>query len=114
MRRLFGFLLSLLGIGAVVAAAWLFLLFRAGARHTPSAIEATAARTIRRLAIPASVRDAKNPVESTASVIAEGREHFADHCAVCHANDGSGNVDLGKSLYPPAPDMRKPATQSLT
>ena len=114
MRRLLVFLLSLIGIGAVVVAAWLFVLFRGGARQVPSPIEAAAARTLRQLAIPASARDAKNPVAPSAEAIAEGGEHFADHCAVCHANDGSGNVDLGKSLYPPAPDMRQPATQSLT
>jgi mono/diheme cytochrome c family protein len=40
-------------------------------------------------------------------------EHFADHCASCHANDGSGTTALGKGLFPPAPDMRAAATQSL-
>jgi mono/diheme cytochrome c family protein len=40
--------------------------------------------------------------------------HWADHCATCHANDGSGDTELGKRTYPPAPDMRLPATQQLT
>ena len=40
--------------------------------------------------------------------------HFADHCASCHANDGSGDTELGRSLFPPAPDMRQPATQDLS
>src|SRR5262249_52999969 len=40
--------------------------------------------------------------------------HFADHCATCHANDGSGDTEIGRSLYPRAPDMRLPATQDLT
>ena len=42
------------------------------------------------------------------------RAHFADHCASCHANDGSGNTTIGKNLYPKAPDMRLDATQQLT
>jgi mono/diheme cytochrome c family protein len=44
----------------------------------------------------------------------DAREHFADHCALCHANDGSGNTEMGKNLYPRAPDMRLPATQNLS
>jgi mono/diheme cytochrome c family protein len=44
----------------------------------------------------------------------EGLEHFADHCAVCHANDGSGATDFGRSLFPPAPDLRADPTQGLT
>lgn len=31
-----------------------------------------------------------------------------------HANDGSGETLMGKHMYPLAPDMRKPATQSLS
>ena len=40
--------------------------------------------------------------------------HWADHCATCHANDGSGKTSIGRSLYPPAPDMREPSTQTLS
>src|SRR3979490_1153268 len=46
--------------------------------------------------------------------MAEARAHFADHCAICHANDGSGNTEIGRNLYPRAPDMRLVATQRLT
>jgi len=44
----------------------------------------------------------------------EALAHFADHCAGCHGNDGSGQTELGRSFYPPAPDMRAAATQQLT
>jgi len=40
--------------------------------------------------------------------------HFADHCAFCHANDGSGDTPIGNGLYPKPPDLRKPATQELS
>jgi mono/diheme cytochrome c family protein len=40
--------------------------------------------------------------------------HFADHCATCHANDGSGDISLGRSMFPPAPDMRAGPTQAMT
>jgi len=47
-------------------------------------------------------------------VIAEGMAHYADHCAVCHANDGSGDTEMGRGLYPKPPDMRLSQTQALT
>lgn len=84
------------------------------ARAEPSALEAFVARRLRLLAIPAGAREAENPVEATPAVGREAMEHFADHCASCHANDGSGDTEIGRNLYPPAPDMREEATQSLT
>jgi mono/diheme cytochrome c family protein len=55
-----------------------------------------------------------NPVQASPAVMDEALAHFADHCAGCHANDGSGHTDLGRGFYPPAPDMRAAATQELT
>lgn len=82
------------------------------ARDKPSAVEAFLARTARSLAVPASYHDLTNPYAPTRENIREGLEHFADHCAVCHANDGSGNTDFGRNLYPKPPDMRTGETQS--
>ena len=31
-----------------------------------------------------------------------------------HTNDGSGNTEMGRGLYPKAPDMREANTQSLS
>jgi mono/diheme cytochrome c family protein len=84
------------------------------ARDEPSAVEAVTARMVRRLAVPARSKSLANPVYPSDDVFAEARAHFADHCATCHANDGSGNTTIGRNLYPKAPDMRLDATQSLT
>src|SRR6266850_2737965 len=84
------------------------------ARDEPSRAEAFIARRLRSLAVPSRAKNLPNPVAVTPEVLAEARAHFADHCALCHANDGSGNTEIGQSLYPKAPDMRLPATQSLT
>ena len=83
-------------------------------RATPGAIESRLARLARRFAVPGDVRALRNPVTSTSEVVAEGMSHFADHCASCHANDGSGDTEMGRGLYPRAPDMRLPATQGLS
>jgi len=99
-----------------VAALGALVLLRGGisARATPSDLESRAARTLRRWAIPAEARAAPNPIPSSARALEEGLAHFADHCATCHGNDGSGQTAIGRNLYPRAPDMRRPETQALT
>jgi mono/diheme cytochrome c family protein len=112
----------LMGLGilalvvAVLGAITSMAMVRRGfsARDEPSAIEAFIARTTRRLSMPARVKDLKNPVRPTEKVLAAARAHWADHCAICHANDGSGKTQIGQALYPRAPDMRGARTQELT
>lgn len=84
------------------------------AREHPTRIEAFLARKARYLATPPGVRGMKNPLSPTPLLVAEARDHFADHCATCHGNDGSGKTMIGNGLYPPAPDMRAKETQELT
>lgn len=106
----------LLGIAIVIAVGVLLYLMNAGlsAREQPGAIEAAVAGSVRNLVINRRARDLRNPVERTPEVIANGRAHFADHCAVCHANDGSGKTEMGEGMWPKAPDMRMAATQELS
>ncbi|HUS08776.1 MAG TPA: c-type cytochrome [Bryobacteraceae bacterium] len=84
------------------------------ARAKPSAMEAMLARHVRRIATDPGVKGRTNPLQPTPLAIAEARDHFADHCALCHANDGSGKTVIGANMYPPAPDMRDKGTQNLT
>ncbi|MBN8900885.1 cytochrome c [bacterium] len=84
------------------------------ARAKPSAVEEWAARHVRDLATPPSVKAAVNPVRPTEFVLAEARDHFADHCATCHGNRGDGRTMIGDGLFPPPPDLRAEATQRLT
>jgi mono/diheme cytochrome c family protein len=80
----------------------------------PLAFEAAVARQVRRLAISGDDARRTNPVAFTPGVLTDALAHYADHCASCHGNDGSGNTELGRGLFPKAPDMRLPATQQLT
>ena len=93
-----------------------YQLFTTGfsAKTEPYALEVLMARQIRHLAIPIEKRNAANPVPLNADILKEGRAHFADHCAVCHSNDGSGQTPVGKNVYPKAPDLRLTDTQSLS
>ena len=98
-------------LGVLVGA--YFVTVGVSARPQPSALETFIARAVRNLAIGWHARHQLNPVPDTDESIAEGRAHFADHCASCHANDGSGDTEMGRGLYPRAPDMRLAATQKL-
>jgi mono/diheme cytochrome c family protein len=84
------------------------------ARAQPGALERWAARQVRAMATPAAAKELTNPVTASPDILAEARAHWADHCASCHANDGSGDGMMGKRMYPPAPDMRQAATQNLS
>jgi mono/diheme cytochrome c family protein len=84
------------------------------ARGEPAQVETALARRARRLAIPSAARSQTNPVPASDEVLADGMNHYADHCAACHANDGSGDTEMGRGFFPKAPDMRLPATQDLT
>jgi mono/diheme cytochrome c family protein len=112
LSRLLIAVLALTGVLALAGGVWLI---RGGisAQATPGGFETTVGRRVRTLAIPRSARDTPNPVPLTQQVLAAGREHFADHCAICHANDGGGDTEVGRGLYPRPPDMRLAATQSL-
>jgi mono/diheme cytochrome c family protein len=84
------------------------------AREMPSAAERWVARRVRAMAAPGGARDLANPVPNSPEVLAQARAHWADHCAGCHANNGSGDTEMGKRMYPPAPDMRQADTQQMT
>lgn len=99
-----------------IVGAGIFVLGARGfsAREQPTLVERWVARRVRAMAAPADANHRTNPVPDSAEVLAEARAHWADHCAGCHANKGSGDVEMGKRMYPPAPDMRLPETQQMT
>ena len=113
LARLVVIVLAAAGVVFSATALW-FVSGGISARNVPGPAEIRIARTLRRLAIPRDARNRRNPVDSTPEVIRAGMEHFADHCAVCHANDGSGETEMGRGLYPRPPDMRRPETQLLS
>lgn len=116
MKTATAWLLIVAGIAIACVAVLLTWLLSTGmtARSAPGPIETRLGHFARNAAIPRSAREMKNPMTATPEILVEGRRHFADHCASCHANDGSGQTEMGQKLYPRAPDMRLPETQSLT
>lgn len=115
MRKAVVALSLLLVIVMITAAVVVTSMIRRGFStfEQPSRIETFIATKTRRWSVPSELKEKKNPIARSASIIAEGRAHFADHCANCHGNDGKGSA-LGKKMYPKAPDMTLAATQELS
>ena len=118
MRNLIWFVAGAIAL-AVVAGAGGVVFLKTGAngfsaRDQPTVLERFAARQARAIALPAGARERANPVADSREALADARAHWADHCAGCHSNNGSGSAEMGKHMYPPAPDMRQANTQDLT
>jgi len=107
-------LLAVFAVMMGVAVGVYFITVGVSARSSPGALETSAARALRGVAVRMRTRGLTNPIPVSEEILAEGRAHFADHCASCHGNDGGGNTEMGRGLYPRAPDMRLPATQNLS
>ena len=118
IRNLMWFAAGAIALVVVVGLGGLIFLKTAAngfsARSDPSFLETLAAEQSRSMAMPAVAKNRTNPVAKSKEVLEEAMAHWADHCAVCHSNDGSGQADMGRQMYPHAPDMRKEGTQRLT
>lgn len=114
IRKKLFIILATLFVAALLGAFLFIQMHGFSARDKPMAIEAYLARHARLLSIPPGAKSMQSALPATPLNIAEGRDHFADHCAVCHANNGSGKTEMGGNLYPPTPDMRQKDTQGLS
>jgi len=106
---------AVVAVVAVAAALWFFVLpdfF--SARREQGRLERDVVLALRHGSIPPEIRERKNPLPATKENVAAGREHFADHCAICHGNDGSGRNPMNAIFDPPVPDMREQPTQSIS
>src|ERR1039457_1910308 len=101
MRKLTWFLFGALALLAIIVlGGGVFLMGAHGfsARERPGALERWAARRARSMAMPTGANEQTNPAVDSPEVLIEARAHWADHCAACHANNGSGETEMGKHM----------------
>lgn len=100
-------LVTLLAVAAVV------VVRRGGlaANKQPGRLERSVAGQLVRLSIPSEADRQTNPFAGNASVWRDVREHYMDHCAVCHGRDGKGSTEIGGNMYPRVPDLTSRAVQ---
>jgi mono/diheme cytochrome c family protein len=116
LRRLV-FVFGICSMGAVgIAALYVAWMIHHGftTRTTPGKLESALAGSMRVLAVPRRYKEMRSPAMATPEVLHEGMEHWADHCATCHGNDGNGNTMYGNTMYPRPPDMRRKDTQDMS
>jgi mono/diheme cytochrome c family protein len=95
-------------IGGIVAifiatAAWFLLLPRLnwGAAQKPGMIEQAMANDILGRWIKAHANSSANPFSPTQPNLKAASAQYGEHCAACHALDGSGRNRFEAEFYPP-------------
>ena len=63
---------------------------------------------------PKNVEGVKNPVESTAPVLAEARVLYTTNCGPCHGEKGRGDGPAAQALTPKPADHTSTVVQSET
>jgi mono/diheme cytochrome c family protein len=77
----------------------------------PSQGETNLANAAKDVTIPLEAGKKTNPLPETDEVVSQGQEVFLGSCAQCHAADGRGDSNLGRSMNPPAMDLTSPHVQ---
>jgi mono/diheme cytochrome c family protein len=104
--------LAVLAVAGVLGTVIFVKVTGLSARGEPGAVEMAVARRLRTMAVPSEYERLSNPVLMNEESVRNGMAHFADHCAQCHANDGTG-AEMGRAMFPPTPDLKAATTQSL-
>jgi mono/diheme cytochrome c family protein len=107
MRFLRDAVITILLLAIVAVTAAVVVVRRGGlsADTEPGRLERSVAARLVRLAIPAEADRQQSPLGGQADAWREAREHYLDHCAVCHGRDAKGNTAMGANMYPKVPDL---------
>ena len=80
----------------------------------PGTFERSIATRLLRLSIPADADRQQNPFATDPNAWRSSVDHFQDHCATCHGQNGRGTTEMGKNMYPKVPDLADARIQSLS
>ncbi len=79
------------------------------ARAKPPALEKRLANLVIDRWVRRSAPQNNNPMPPTPENIKAGQHEYEEHCAVCHAHDGSAHDLLGADFYPPIARLQRGA-----
>jgi len=84
------------------------------ARKKPSNFEYSIANTALGVSVPSDAKKQTNPLNITSDDLVEAKKHYQEHCAICHAENGSGQTETSAGMSPEVPDLRADHIQKLT
>lgn len=108
MRKLLpGILASAASAAFIGLVVWIVILPRLdwGAGQKPPAIETALARNVIGRWIRRNAQTNANPLSPTSDNLKEAKSEYEEHCAACHASDGSGKNQFEAEFYPPVPRL---------
>jgi mono/diheme cytochrome c family protein len=103
-------------LGVIVLAVGLAILWRQGfgSRSEPSNMEASIAMKALDRSIPAKYEKMSSPLAQDKINIVEAGGHYQEHCATCHAENGSGDPKFHGIMSPRPTDLRSQETQEMS
>jgi len=104
MRNFIAGILTTAGIaGLIGASVWIAVLPRLdwGADQKPPPIETVLAHNLIGRWVRRNARTGTNPFLPTSENLRAARPEYQEHCAACHALDGSGQNQFEADFYPP-------------
>lgn len=83
-------------------------------RAEPSNLESSVAMKLHDSAIPGRYEKMANPLSARGVNLIDAGGHYEEHCAVCHADSGSGDPKFHGIMYPRPTDLRSEDTQEMS
>ena len=116
MRFLRDALITIVLLGLILAVVAIVYASRGGlaADKEPGRFERSVASQLVRMSIPSDADRQPNPLKDDRNAWREARDHYLDHCAVCHGRSGKGDTEIGKNMYPNVPDLTSQSVQGRT
>jgi mono/diheme cytochrome c family protein len=82
-----------------------FLAPRLLQHHTASRLEVNLGHNRVVAAIPKRYRRLENPSPQDAATLSRARTNYTNRCSLCHGDNGKGNTDIGRNMFPRAADL---------
>ena len=106
--------IALLGVIAVMTTGLVLWSHGFDSRSEPSDMESNVAMKIHDSSIPDRYKKMTSPLSSQNVNLIEAGGHYQEHCAACHADNGSGQTKFHGIMYPRPADLRSPDTQEMS
>ena len=106
--------LALVGVIAVLVTGLVLWKHGFSARPQPSRLEAGIAMKLDDSSVPERYEKMTNPLSAKGVDLIEAGGHYEEHCAVCHADDGSGTPKFRGIMYPRPTNLRSEDTQKMS